>query len=245
MLPKTACHAQDPVVIVGRLADGTPPIAVPANPLPEFEILETTARQLPGRTLTIHHVSEASLRLDAQPISAATTSEEDALSQQATPPTTVLTISATVLDRESTLLHWAHDGKPFAAWSNIDFNYLTGFTQFRKGERHYVNLMLLENLDTSRFPDPHPYALPDDLCIEEPAFLPIQGDIDDPTAFEAVLALHELYFSEGHRLKQAFEAREAVRSVEEAEAQTDPPPAKDIILYYTKVPSRQTQEEKR
>jgi hypothetical protein len=234
LFPRGDPLAQEAVVIVGRLADGTPPVSVAAEEPPAVDILETTVRQLPDRKLIIHRVSEASLppKLIGNATPAGSdTSQSLAEALEPTPPPTVLCIHATVIDRQTTLLTWTHEGNPYMAWSNVDFNYLTGFTQFRKGDRRYVNPMFVENLDSSQAADPAAYAPPEELHIEDPAFLPMEGDFDNAEAIEPVLALHELYLNEEARLKQAFEGRKAERTI-------DPPQAEDIVLHYWKVQSK-------
>jgi hypothetical protein len=225
-------------VIVGRLADGTVPEAVVADWGAGLKIRETVVRALPGRTVTIHRVDDPgrAVRTNSGPRAEADTdSPESPATAEPASPAEVLSLSARVVDRAYSLLQWSHKGRQFTSWSNVDFNYLTGFTRLRWGARDYTVLLMVQNIDTALLPPDVAYSPPPELDIPEPAFLPMEEDLDHPDAFDGILALHELYLAEEARLKQAFEGRAALLARREAERQNGAAEPRDIVIRYWKV----------
>lgn len=117
----------------------------------------------------------------------------------------------------------------------MDFNYLTGFTRLRWGAQDYTVLLMVENIDTALLPRDAAYAPPPELDIPDPAFLPLEEDLDHADAFDGILALHELYLAEEDRLKRAYDGRAALMARREAERQSGGAEPKDFVIRYWKV----------
>jgi hypothetical protein len=62
-----------------------------------------------------------------------------------------------------------------------------------------------------------------------------QGAAGESEGYDAIVALHELYATDGERLRQAYELREARQKEAEAELRANPPVPKDIVLNFWKV----------
>ncbi len=63
----------------------------------------------------------------------------------------------------------------------------------------------------------------------------IQGVAGESEGYDAIVALHELYATDGVRLREAYELREALQREAEAELRANPPIPKDIVLNFWKV----------
>ncbi|RYZ70543.1 MAG: hypothetical protein EOP09_05925 [Proteobacteria bacterium] len=63
----------------------------------------------------------------------------------------------------------------------------------------------------------------------------IQGAAGESEGYDAIVALHELYATDGERLREAYELREARRKEAEAELRANPPVPKDIVLNFWKI----------
>ncbi len=233
-------------VILGEISDGTPPPPAPKPELPEFEILETAERQLPDRSLTVHRVKNPGLPrpepaaagtagLSPEQVGALrdTSARREWLAQRE--KTTIVFLSATIVDGRATLLRWWHEGGTWQAWSNIDFNDLTGFGSYAKGDRLFALFLGVGNLNSASLPAHSPFRIPPDLPAGPPVFRVIQGDPNDAEALLPVAALHEIHANESARLRQARILREQRKREREAELLANPPVPEGIVLYHWKV----------
>jgi hypothetical protein len=149
--------------------------------------------------------------------------------------TTSLFLSATVVDNRATLLRWWEGGKEYQAWSNLDFKHLTGFASFSKGERHFVNFMGVGDISSSAFRNDTMFEIPADLQTGAPHFRMIHGTAGESEGYDAIVALHQLYATDGNRLRAAYAQRIARQKKTEAELRANPPIPKDIVLNFWKV----------
>lgn len=245
-LPVSVPAQEEPVTIVGPLADGTPAPPAPKPELPEVEIRETKVVQLADRKVTINRIKDPGLPdprptppktigLTTEEIEAFRNSPEVQRWIEEAAKTTHLFISATVVDHRATQIRWWHDGAEYRAWSNANWLYLTGFGECQKGDKRFSTLLMAGNIDSGWLPEDSPLRIPDDLPETPGTYQLIQGDITNAEAFEGINALHELYRSEFARLKEAYELREQRRQEREAELRANPPKPKDIVLHYWKV----------
>lgn len=76
------------------------------------------------------------------------------------------------------------------------------------------------------------FQIPADLPGGAPQFRMIQGLAGDSASYEAIAALHELYATDGERLREAYKLREARRRAVEAELLANPPVPKDIVINF-------------
>ncbi len=246
-LPLSSFAQDNRVTIIGTLFDGTPPPAAPKPEAPaDFEIRETVQRTVADRKITLHRVKNPGLpnptRLpeaksvltpaDASPYAFAnpvvSTEQEQEMDYG------MLMLSATVVDHRATLLAWNHEGRDYRAWSNLDFNDLSGFFEFQKGRRRVWLHMSLGDVRASATADAS-LRIPFDLPFGEPAFRLIQGDPLDTRACEGIAALHELYRTDGPRLRQARILREQRALEQAAWLRAHPPVAENVVLHYWKV----------
>ena len=238
-----AAIAQDRVTIDGVLNDGTSPPPPPPKVLPEFRIISTEEIPMEKRKLIVNRVENpgfpdpaprtlAPASVDPAALEAFKNSPEYQAMQEHAANTTNLFLSATVVDHRATLLRWWDKGKEYQAWSNVDFNYLTGFASFSKGDRHFVTFMGVGNIDSGKLRGESIFRIPADLPEGAPQFRMIQGMAGDSEGYEAIAALHELFATDGERLRQAYELREARRREAEAELRANPPVPKDIVLNF-------------
>jgi hypothetical protein len=229
----TASIGQE-IAIVGPLSDGTVASIPRAIDSREFEVRETVVHDLADRKITIHRVRspgpQAPPEETPQPAPAAPMAGGEAHNK----PLHALLLAATVVDNQATFLRWWRAGQEYQAWSNVNFNYLTGFSRFRVGEKPFSPVIALANVNSATSVDPNLQSIPPDLPPGPPAFVVTQGDSTNAASTEVVVALHELYRAESARLQQAYQSRQQSLQQREAE-QAANPPLKDIVLRYWKV----------
>ena len=188
--------------------------------------------ELAGRKFTIHRVERPGPRPSGEiPLAAAQPELQGAVAAAALPAKNPFFLSATVVDNWATYLRWSYRGQRYAAWSNINFHHLTGFSEFRKGAKHFLPVLAVGNAVSS----PNRYQLPATVVLGVPAFNLVEGDANNAAALELVGALHELYLVEGPRLREACQLREQRIRERQLAAQANPEPPKDIVLRYWKV----------
>jgi hypothetical protein len=226
LLPLTSLLFAGDVSIVGALSDGTPPQPAATKEPRAFEVLATTEQDVGGRKLIVQRVKPP---LPPTEPAAAVKANVPAAVPLASPAVGEIpfALSATVVDHRATLLRWSHGGREYEAWSSVDFNHLTGFAAFRKGARQFAFTLGIGN---SRAKDAPP--VPEGLRFDVPAFMVIKGDPGNAAALEPVAALHDLYQSDGLRLRTAYQSREQRQRERAAER---PAPPADILLRYWKV----------
>jgi hypothetical protein len=159
-------------------------------------------------------------------------------------------VSASVYEHKRTLISCHPNGKPsqvITAWSNLDFNHFSGFIRFeikeRKGIMQTYNLMMgisdmpgpaqVKRLAKAGQIDkaPRPPNLPD-LAVAGPAFVVVEGDASDPEAMSLLQGMHDLYRSEGPRMKAAYHARMKAQAARRAYLLANPPKPEDVTIQF-------------
>lgn len=252
---ETDPHGGNDVRIVGTLDDGTPPPSAPLPDLPTLDVEKTSIRALPDRKVIVHRVKDPKLSVRQQTALPSEIDPEDpevqewiAGQQEAEMDIELVIVSATIYDRQFTFLRWwvfRNDGQPeeYNAWSNVDFNYLTGFPMFEAGNTRFGLLMAIGNIDSEQQRTTRenagaafdPVEIPA-LPIGDPAYMITKGDPGREAVIAPVQGLHQLYANDPLRLITAFEGREQARREREAELKENPPGKKDLILHYWKGP---------
>lgn len=239
-----AAIAQERVTIDGILSDGTPPPPPPPKVLHEFKVISTEEIPLEKRKMIVRRVEDpgfpdptppAPAVIDPATVAAFKNSPAYMDWQEKQTHTTSLFLSASVVDHRATLLRWWEGGKEYQAWSNLDFKYLTGFASFSKGERNFVTFMGVGDVSSAALREDSMFEIPADLPTGAPDFRMIQGAAGESEGYDAIVALHELYATDGQRLREIYELREARRKEAEAELLANPPVPKDIVLNFWKV----------
>lgn len=243
-------HQETAPQIVGDLADGTPPPPAPPRPVRDYQILKTTVQGQGGRNVTIHRVADPGLPERVEPIPSTIDLDDPEVQtwleeqRRAAKRLRLTIISATVFDHEVTFLRWwvfGGEGPPeeFQAYSNVDFNHLTGFGAYEVGEMQYGILMGIGNSDAAdrqRFAEAQGLefrerALPA-LADDGPRYVVTQGDTNNAEGVALIDSLHELYRNERDRLITAYEGRQQARREREAFLEATPPQPTDITLHY-------------
>jgi hypothetical protein len=239
-----AAIAQECVTIDGILSDGTPPPPPPPKVLHEFKVISTAEIPLEQRKMIVRRVENpgfpdptppAPAVINPATVAAFKNSPAYLDWQEKQTHTTSLFLSASVVDHRATLLRWWEDGKEYQAWSNLDFKYLTGFASFSKGDRHFVTFMGVGDVSSAALRNESTFQIPSDLPTGAPDFRMVQGAAGESEGYNAIVALHELYATDGERLRVAYELRVARQKEAEAELRANPPIPKDIVLNFWKV----------
>ena len=264
-LPLTTPAVVTETAIIGPLADGSVSLPAPVPPLPNFKIKSTTSSKIireepsgvPGLpplrkrvTATVHLVEDPHLSATPPPLPPVDMSDPEALARRIAlaahdKKTKFVFLSATVYDHQRTLLIWNPIGAPatvMTAWSNIDFNYMSGFTSYTYKGCTYSLLLMLGNEFTivrerAAQRTGRPYIRPvfPVLPTDAPGFVVTQGDTGDAQAMDVISGLHELYKVEGTRLKAAYEARAKASIEREAYLRANPPQPKDVTIHVWKM----------
>lgn len=244
--------AQERVTINGILSDGTPPPSPPPKVLHKFEILSTEVIQLERRKIIINRVENpgfpdptprAPAVIDPATVAAFKGSPAYLKWQEKQQRTTSLCFSASVVDNQATFLQWREEGKEYQAWSNIDFKYLTGFSSFSKGDRSYVPFMGLTDFSSTALRNESLFKIPVKLPKGAPDFMMIQGTAGESEGYDVIAALHQLYATDGQRLREAYELLVARQKEVAAKLRANPPAPKNIIFNFWKVePSKKEAE---
>ena len=147
-------------------------------------------------------------------------------------------LSASVYGHSRTFLTVSLSGTEegqVSAWSNIDFNHMSGFCTFRvtKEDGSMVDYSLLMGIGNEEGGnlDPEQLQIPNlpDLADGGPRFLIAAGDTQGE-GMRIITQLHELYRKEGARLQQAFHAREEAHAARRAYLLANPPVPADVTI---------------
>ena len=237
--------------IVGDLSDGSSVPPVEAVEPPDFRVRSSQVQQKADHKLIFQMVEKPVLLEKKKPAASEPTEEElqamrerveEALPQEAAPKFVVL--SATIYDQQISYVQWLFEKKNFEAWSNLNFNHLSGFTQFQGRGQKYTVMMALTNStakyleqSATEYPEELRFQAPEGLTsLEEwgPGYMLVAGDESNDEAMKLMDALHDLYDNEGSRLKAACEERERNRIQREEELRRNPPVKEDVTIHMWK-----------
>jgi len=241
-----AAIAQDRVTIDGILSDGTPAPQPPPKVSHSFKILSTEEIPIEKRKLIIHRVENPGFPDPAPPaprvidrgaVAAFKNSPAHLARQVQQAHTTSLFLSASVVDNRATLLRWWDGGKEYQAWSNVNFKHLTGFSSFSKGARHFATFMGVGDVSSASLREGSIFRIPSDLPTGAANFIMVRGAANESEGYGAIVALHELYASDGERLREAYVLRMKREKDADAKRRANPPAPKDIVLNFWKVES--------
>ena len=235
----------DPVAIASApLPDPTPKPVV----LPPAVVLDTVEYVLPaeGRSIIVQKTEPPpgyipppiSPPLPAPP---AAPSEEFLAKARAAaanrPQMRFLRFSATVYSvgpedaaRKATLVRWTHDRKSYQAWSSVDWNHFRALGQFASADGKTIYSCLMGIGDATRWRQRPGSPVPPEFQPGEIAFRVIEGDAANKPALADLEILHNLYRTDGHRLKLAHEIREKAIAERQAWLEANPPQPQDIIV---------------
>lgn len=166
----------------------------------------------------------------------------------------MLFLSATVFDREITLVRWRCADGDYVLWSSIDFNHLRSLMTFETVERRYTLFLGIGEETTKKVgqePDPQKAGgplPPRRLAEAAPArsafqFVSVPKTGVSPAARRALDDLHRYYNIHRARLSAGFEASEAARAAHEKWVKENLPIPKDTTISYFPIRSDLTDRE--
>lgn len=231
--------------IVGPLSTGEQPSPAPEATAPDFQILKTQVRRDGGRSIILQRVAAPNLTdasASSEPANTETLEElqNSAEFQQFSSEkglSEFCMISATVIDRERTLVRWWPEGaeESYEAVSNVDFNYLGGFHEFEGRGQRYVFIMGLGNVSAENIKQEIP-SLPS-LQERGPVYMLTKGDAKKEEMTKVMDVLHDLYEVEEARLKEAFALREQRNREREEWLEANPPVPEDVVIRSWEIPT--------
>jgi hypothetical protein len=226
--------------LIGPVADGTPAEPAPPRELPAFTIQSTTVRQLEDRKIIMQRVADPQLPDPPPPPAPATKEELEAL--RASPewqerianykPTKLILLSASVVDGKMSFVRWYHEGEEFQAWSNVNFNHLSGFAEFESDKARYGFIMAVGDISSDKERKFEWPGKPPELGVDYPAFTLVKGDESAGDALAMMIALHDLYENEQDKLVAAHEGRLRARAEREAWLRANPPQPQDTVIQF-------------
>lgn len=144
----------------------------------------------------------------------------------------VLSLSATVYDREITGIRWRHEGRDYTAWSTIDFNHLRGVRQFETADKVYSLYMGIgeEDGDSAAELPELPATTPGQaeyfLETEDPELL------EDDDIFAPLDVLHVFYERNAELLEWEYERRQILNAARKRYREAHPPDPEDTIIHF-------------
>lgn len=129
-------------------------------------------------------------------------------------------VYATVYDENVTHVTWQHEGEPYEVWSNINWAYLEGFSQFEARGQHFGLFLLVSHASSKEslkdlrklkkqgasVKPPEIPSLPS-LKKDGPRYELMLGNSGSDSPMVFIEGIHDLYEAEQVRLLAAHEAR--------------------------------------
>lgn len=226
--------------LVGPVSDGTPAEPAPPKELPAFTVRSTIVRQLEDRKIIMQRVADPQLPDPPPPPAPATKEELEAL--RASPEwqeridnhkeSKLILLSATVVDGRATFVRWYHEGEEYQAWSNVNFNHLSGFAEFESDRTRYAFIMAVGDIITDKKHKLEWPGKPPELGVDYPAFTLVKGDESKGDALAMMIALHDLYENEQDKLVAAHKGRLRASAEREAWLRANPPQPQDTVIQF-------------
>lgn len=204
-------------LLASDLQPSPPPIS---QPIPgSFKLLERKVVHKGGRALIFDRITPPRFTRPLPPAAPVLSAEELAVSEaRALKNHGLLTMGATVYDREVTELHWTCGGRPHVAYSNIDFTLIAGLGTFETADTVYSLILGWGQATRASVEQPQGGrvipALADFPADASVYFISPEEvfTAEDEPVLLALDALHE-YF-DGHRaqITAAFEERQRLQA---------------------------------
>ena len=129
-----------------------------------------------------------------------------------------------------------------SAWVNLDFNHLSGRSDFTYNGRRFSLLLGIGNVDTSRmtalfarhglsYQPPEIPAIPE----AEPAVVVSGGSTPLAGSMDVIEGILNLYSTEGQQMKLAYEERLQAEAERKAWLKANPPRPQDIVIRHWRV----------
>ena len=223
----------------------------PERPPIHFQVLQGWKADLGDHAIFLNRVAPPVLPTTPPPAPAPTAEEiaaaKSAQTQTPRKKSEMLFLSATVYAHQYTEIGWTDGGHTFRAYSNIDFNLLTGAGAIESADTVYSLLLAVSN--TSRQPGRPPQADPSQDSAVGIERIPDLGKLsatkaqyliaEDETGITpqakdlaALDALHLFYDANRQQLAEAYAQREAARIEEGAKPKAQPPKPPDTVVNF-------------
>jgi len=228
----------------------------------QFRVLQTRRISLGNRSVIFNRVAPpvlpkkplVSAPLVATPTAGELKALEEMQAKQVQKKQEALFISATVFNNAVTELYWTYDGRQCHAFSNINFNYFGGVTEFEANDTVYWLLMAIMN-DQVASGDATKQAgaaaaTPARQAKEIPAlsefsprrseYLVVEGEGEPlpDEAFAGIEALHVYFDANRPRLIEESVKRDAAQLAQEQWLKDHPPVPKDTVINFWPIKSR-------
>ena len=145
-----------------------------------------------------------------------------------------LSFSATVYPQpdgtSSTLVRWTHDRQNYQAWSSIDWNHFRGLDRFESFDGKTQYWLMMGIGDAPRWRVRPGSLVPPAFTPGEITYQIAEGDAANKDAVADLEVLHNLYRTDGHRLKLAHEILEKAITERQVWLEANPPQPQDIIV---------------
>lgn len=157
--------------------------------------------------------------------------------------TEALMLSATVYDRKVTRVSWRYKTEEFIAYSNADFNYLSGVHTVETDTHRISFFMGIGNstLETNPYPR-ETIPLPSAFASDSSEYILTKGDTNNEAALRGLTALLAHYDENLTDLKVAYQRRNALNAAQKRYENANPKEPEPFIIQF-RVPDQNKREE--
>lgn len=230
--------------IIGEVSDGSSFPRIEPQEIPNLNIEKTSVLNSKIRKVILQRVTDPKIKvlpkLHPRPSWNAENKTLKAVVsntiENAGEKTLLVMVSATVYDHKCTFVRWtimSQEGRAeeFEAWSNLDFHLFSGFTSYEvDGIQFGLSMGICNSSDT---PDERKFLRSAPPLAEGKASFSItKGNRKNRDAVTLIRGLHELYETEGHRLKRAYQGRERARVAYEEKTKNSLPKPNVVTIRY-------------
>jgi len=218
-------------------------VPVPKQPLEGTAIERTSVHAQGGRTITMQMIAPPVLPDAPAPDLAVSAAAAQAFhaSRVEGPPRRTLGLTATIYDHQKTYLEWTFNGEKFAAWSNVDFNYLAQIGDVPTEQNVFMMMMFPVNANTAalatlaerRGKTYQPPTIPA-FATDEPSFVIVSGDASNAAALAPIASLHQIYKTNSARLKADYQQHLADAAAQAAYDQAHPKQPTNTVVQFWK-----------
>ena len=252
-----------PTKVVGGIQDGKARPPSPPKKLPDFTIRWSQVHRKKGQKFVINRI-QVPPKLVEQPV---TPLKQQQIEQRAREIEQWIedikesggffTVSATIYDNKTSYVRWSVDGKWYACYSNVNWQQLSGFTEFEGRGKRFNIILLTANASTKdmkrEMAQGYRNSLPDipklpRLATHGARYTVVEGDETNDAAMEFMEAIHDLYDEHREVLVEKWREREKNYKIylrKQEALRRNPPPKKDVVVnYWRKKNPPRSQEER-
>jgi hypothetical protein len=213
--------------------------AAPTPPPKAFHILDQREVWVGGRTITYNRVAPPVFASSSPSPTPSPTPPVGkrirSMQQQAAKKTVMLSVSATVYDRQITLVRWSDKSGTHRAFSNVDFNYFSGTPVVETADTSYFLIMGLGN-------ETHGQAATDNIPLPVLAYFSgtgaqyavIQDGSTPPTeeSLKQIDDLHAYFNANKQWMIDEYNKRQQADAKRQQWLKDHPPVPKDTVINF-------------